>query len=408
MSEPVNNLLRGLAPDQRRRITNALMADQYNRPTPQDGPVTERAGMFPLGTYANGQTGIAWPGFIAQPVESFVNLLQRGYQGGTGDTQGVEDAFNVAGGAMTGGLLAPRPRGSVGMSGRITQAGETPKSALPSRLSEGSAGPTPQPFGQTAGGQPVPVLSRPGHLQGPAPHTTIEDDLLPSASFAPWSVEGYNITANDIGPMRQALQEQFVGGTVPEGWYVHGRANRGDLDTGNVTQATQNPDVALRYAGRADGSVWAMRPLPDTRVLDFTSDATPDVRKTTAKALVDYRSGTLPFDQELTGTTGRELSQQIRQAFTPENIVNDAGAFDSINWVNWLAERTRAGFIRTPDGAVAMSPEDVQAVRLFSNGGLPGASLGVVNSLLQGFDYQPASQPQSPHDWTRKLRPGDI
>lgn len=118
MSEPINNLLRGLAPDQRRRITNALMADQYNRPTPQDGPVTERADMFPLGTYANGQTGIAWPGFIAQPVESFVNLLRRGYQGGTGDTQGVQDAFNVAGGAMTGGLLAPRPRGSLGTSGR--------------------------------------------------------------------------------------------------------------------------------------------------------------------------------------------------------------------------------------------------------------------------------------------------
>lgn len=117
MSEPINNLLRGLAPDQRRRITSALMADQYNRPTPQDGPVTERAGMFPLGTYANGQTGIAWPGFVAQPVESFVNLLRNGYQGGTGDTQGVEDAFNVAGGALVGGIASPKPANALGIFG---------------------------------------------------------------------------------------------------------------------------------------------------------------------------------------------------------------------------------------------------------------------------------------------------
>jgi hypothetical protein len=117
MSEPINNLL---SPDARRRLSNALMASQYDRPTPQDGPVIERAGMFPLATYANGQTGIAWPGFIAQPVESFANLLQRGYQGGTGDTQGVEDAFNVAGAAMLGGIAAPRPRGSIGMGGRPT------------------------------------------------------------------------------------------------------------------------------------------------------------------------------------------------------------------------------------------------------------------------------------------------
>lgn len=117
MSEPINNLLRGLAPDQRRRIANALMADQFDRPTPQDEPVKERAGMFPLGTYANGQTGIAWPGFVAQPVESFVNLLQRGYQGGMGDTQGVEDAFNVAGGALVGGIASPKPVNALGIFG---------------------------------------------------------------------------------------------------------------------------------------------------------------------------------------------------------------------------------------------------------------------------------------------------
>lgn len=111
MSEPFNNLLSGyIPPDRRRRIANALMADQFDRPTPQDGPLTERAGLAPFGIYANGQTGVALPGLIAQPVESFANLFRRGYQGGTGDTQGVEDAFNAAGGAMVGGALSSRPK----------------------------------------------------------------------------------------------------------------------------------------------------------------------------------------------------------------------------------------------------------------------------------------------------------
>lgn len=119
-----NPMLAYMTPDQRRRESNQMMAEQYNRPTPQDGPVIDRAGLLPLGTYANGQTGIAWPGFVAQPVEAFNRLLQRGYQGGTGDTQGVQDAFDVAGAAMVGGLLAPRPRGSLGMGGRPGAAAE--------------------------------------------------------------------------------------------------------------------------------------------------------------------------------------------------------------------------------------------------------------------------------------------
>lgn len=132
MSEPFNKLMQygqnqtpglmdGLTPHQRYRQSKGLMPDQFDRPTPQDGPVTERAGMFPLGTYANGQTGLAWPGIIAEPVQSFNRLLQNGYQAGTGDTQGVEDAFNVAGAVGLGSMAFGRPRGSLGSGGRPTR-----------------------------------------------------------------------------------------------------------------------------------------------------------------------------------------------------------------------------------------------------------------------------------------------
>jgi hypothetical protein len=43
---------------------------------------------------------------IGQPYRSMNNLLSRPYV--SGDPQAAEDAFNVAGAAMTGGLLAPK------------------------------------------------------------------------------------------------------------------------------------------------------------------------------------------------------------------------------------------------------------------------------------------------------------
>ena len=59
-----------MSPDARRRRTAGLMAAQFDRPTPQDTAVVERGGLLPFGTYANGMTGPAIPGFITQPFES--------------------------------------------------------------------------------------------------------------------------------------------------------------------------------------------------------------------------------------------------------------------------------------------------------------------------------------------------
>ena len=102
-------------------MAQQLMAGQFDRPTTEEAPLQQRGSVLPFGQYAGGQTGVAWPGLIAEPVNSFVRLLQDGYQPGTNDVRGVEDAFNVAGAAMTGGLLGRRPAGSIGMSGTPEQ-----------------------------------------------------------------------------------------------------------------------------------------------------------------------------------------------------------------------------------------------------------------------------------------------
>lgn len=123
MPQKINNMLSLMSPDQRRRATGAAMAGQFDRPTPQDTEVVERGAIAPFGTYANGQTGLAWPGLIAEPVQGFNNLFNYGYNGGAGDTHGVEDAFNVAGAAMLGGIAAPRPRNALGTASRPEPSG---------------------------------------------------------------------------------------------------------------------------------------------------------------------------------------------------------------------------------------------------------------------------------------------
>lgn len=114
-----NNLLGLLSPHQRMRMGQMLMAGQYDRPTPHDTMPTQRANLLPLATYENGMTGPALPGLLAQPLESFNKLLKYGYTPGTGDTAAVEAAFDAAGGALMGGSMVPKPRGSLGVN-RLT------------------------------------------------------------------------------------------------------------------------------------------------------------------------------------------------------------------------------------------------------------------------------------------------
>ncbi len=113
-----------MTPDARRRMAGTLMAEQFNRPTPQDTEVVERASLLPFGTYANGMTGPAIPGFIYDGFMAPGDILS----GKKGDYQDNREewakaGFDAAGSAMVGGLAGPRPRGSVGMGGRAESTG---------------------------------------------------------------------------------------------------------------------------------------------------------------------------------------------------------------------------------------------------------------------------------------------
>lgn len=71
------------------------LSDRLNSPTSGLGLVVDAVG------------GLGNALFV-QPAQSFNRLLTMGYE--SGNPQSAEDAFNVAGAAMVGGLAAPRPR----------------------------------------------------------------------------------------------------------------------------------------------------------------------------------------------------------------------------------------------------------------------------------------------------------
>ena len=130
-------------------------------PAPAAEPtVVERGQIVPLATYSDGSTRPAVPGLIMGPVESFQRLLANGYQAGTNDVQGVQDAFNVSGAAGTGGIAASR---LVEPAGRGLGMFWGPKAAA-----EGTRPPGPVRAGSPASYQKLREVDAPVTPQGDA------------------------------------------------------------------------------------------------------------------------------------------------------------------------------------------------------------------------------------------------
>ena len=283
----------------------------------------------------------------------------------------------------------------------INQAGERKGTSATAGHPSGVREPNPLLSGRMEGGQPVQKLASDPLRQGRAPHTTIADDLLPSSSFAPWTVDGYNISPAEIGSLRNSLAEHFVDGKVPDGWLVHGRSRRGDLDTGNVIQGSESPETARFYAGDKGGSIWAMRPTSSANVLDFSGVNTPDIRKTAADALRSYRRGDLPFADDIADLPTAEKSAALRSNFAPDDIVNSAQAFDNPNWLSWLYDTRSPDFVKTPDGGVAFGPDGMQAIRLFANAKSSAAPGVLASEASKRVENPIRAYHGSPHDFDK-------
>lgn len=155
---------------------------------------------------------------------------------------------------------------------------------------------------------------------------------------------GPKVSAAKTGD-QQILKDAWSRREVPDGWFVHGRGGRQDLETGNVIQTTTNPSIAEQYAGRRGGSVWMLKPSDDAKVLDLTDEAT--VASTVAKLRKARDDGSLSpaLDDIVDNASDEELASSI----APRDIVNSAELFDDRDFVSWLWESEGVQFVRTPD-----------------------------------------------------------
>lgn len=160
-------------------------------------------------------------------------------------------------------------------------------------------------------------------------------------------------------------------GIVPEGWFVHGRAGRQDLDTGNVIQLSKDWDVAEQYAGKK-GSQWMLAPKDEESVMDLTDESVRS--KIIGKLSSEYSSGKLgngfPEVRDLIESQGDDddsvakVLSDLGESLNPENIVDSAGWHDNQDLVYWLYERFNPGMVQTNDGAVVYDLSKMKTVKV--------------------------------------------
>jgi len=136
--------------------------------------------------------------------------------------------------------------------------------------------------------------------------------------------------------------------------WVHGRsklrqglnvsAKWDDPERYPVIQCTKRFQIAIDYAG-SDGQIWVLSPAPGTKILELLSQGSKD-----ARSLLDLIDQEIELNGNFLGTEAE--SQAILASFLPEDIVNNAEAYDDLTWTSWLWDNTGAGFVETPDGAV--------------------------------------------------------
>lgn len=165
------------------------------------------------------------------------------------------------------------------------------------------------------------------------------------------------------GPTAEVV-EAYGRGEIPDGWLVHGRSGRADLETGHAIQLSESLDVAESYSGistgRGGGSLWYVRPILGTVVIDArTSEGLSTIEPAFRRSFED---GTFP-DQEWLPEDVDKAWEVASAQFAPEDIVNSAAAYDNERWIEWLYENTGAQFVRTPDGGVVLDREAVESIR---------------------------------------------
>jgi hypothetical protein len=167
----------------------------------------------------------------------------------------------------------------------------------------------------------------------------------------------------------EQAKEFHDSGELPEGWYVHGRRGRQDLETGFVLQFSKDWNVADGYAGK-NGSVWMVEPASEEVTFDATDYEACE--KLASQFFDDYENGALQYEEEnmakafLENNHGDRGDAEIDFAreLNPKHIVESAVFWDGGSEIDWFYRKTGKLFIKTNDGAVALDPSAINKIKV--------------------------------------------
>lgn len=163
--------------------------------------------------------------------------------------------------------------------------------------------------------------------------------------------------------------EWYAKRQVPDGWYVHGRADRNDLNTGNVIQMTKDWEVTEQYAGKR-GSMWMIRVSEGANVLDFNDSEI--TRKVAEKLIKEHQEGVMSYAgleaiiKDFIDANGSddEAIEKLADELNPKDIVDSAGFFDDKDFPKWLWDTYEPAMAITEDGAVVIDVEQIEKAKV--------------------------------------------
>jgi hypothetical protein len=310
----------------------------------------------------------------------------------SGDPQAAEDAFNVAGAAMTGGLLAPRPRNSLGTFGGVKAKTADHDALARAQQMEAQGVDRDAVWRETGWGKGVDGEWR-FEIDDSATRIGLTD-RFDKFDDAWW---GESIS----GPMSNVLRG------VDKNAYP-------DLAAESAYLRKADPVSGVRYPGNVH-TIQAEAPDANSAKSVLLHEYQHGIQRKEGFAVGGSPKYVTP--EEVIAERDRLLTKAMSGLNEDEAVYGPMSrAVSREDIYNRLAGEVEARAVQTrmnmtPEERRARPfwydydvPENQQIVNFYANGGRPGALAG----LLSGYGYQQQQPNQLAADWTRNLRPGDI
>jgi lambda family phage portal protein len=146
---------------------------------------------------------------------------------------------------------------------------------------------------------------------------------------------------------------------LPDGWFVHGRAGRQDLQTSNVLQLTQDWDVSEQYAGQ-DGSEWMITPSKNASIADMADEEI--AQQIASKFLQAYKNGELsPELDDIAASIREDDIESFLEELNPDDIVDSAKMWDSREFCAWVYDTIGIDFVTVDSGAIVLNKGAIES-----------------------------------------------